>query len=127
MPTWVSVGALVVTLVVLGSHAFFVLGLMDAGVTWTDGEGAYGVAGRDLPDALPQGVAHVLMVVMVLAVPFGPFAVLASAAAALASLRASRGARDAVDALAVSTVVLALMLLVLLITWGDELWIWILD
>jgi len=127
VPTLVSAIFLAVTLVVLGSHIFFVVGLVDSGVTWRDGPRAYGVAGGDLPADLPEWIARLSGLVMVLAVLLGPLLVLVGLGAAVDSVWTSWRQRCRVDVLAASTVVLALALLVLLVTWGDELWVWMLD
>jgi len=122
-----SLAALVVALVVLGSHVHSVLDLGRSGVTSTSGVEAYGAPYSDLSDVLPPGVGHLVMLVVLLGVLLGPVVVLVAVVAAVPSLWASWRERHAVDVPALATVAAAVALCLLLAAWGDELWVWILD
>jgi len=123
----VSLAGLVVTLVVLGSHVHFIVDLLRSGVTSTSGAEAYGAPYVDLRGVLPPGVGHLVMIVLLLGVLLGPVVVLVAVAGAVSSLWTSWRERRSLDVPALGTVAAAVALCLLLGSWGDELWVWILD
>ncbi|RIJ50971.1 hypothetical protein DZG00_10690 [Clavibacter lycopersici] len=125
-PRWLGPALFAVAVVVLGGNVFHVLGLTASGITWTDGEAAYGVQGGDASAFLPPVLAHLVGGATVLAVLFGPL-VMAPITVIAAWLLWSSWRRRAWDLSASGTVLVAAALVVLLAYWGDELWVWILD
>jgi hypothetical protein len=125
-PRWLSSALFAAAVLVLGGDVFHVIGLAASGVTWTDGEAAYGARGGDASAFLPPGLSHLVGGATVLAVLFGPL-VAAPMAVIAAWLLWDSWRRRAWDVAASGTVLVAAALVVLLAYWGDELWVWILD
>ena len=118
---------LAMAVLVLGSTVYYVFGLADSGITWTDGQAAYGVPGAGDPSSLPPGLSNVVGMVLLLAFFFGPLLMVPIVFGAAWQLRSSWQRRSSVDIPAVATLIVSSALVVLLVYWGDELWVWALD
>lgn len=126
LPRWLMPSLAAMTSLVLVSHVFFVVSLARAGVTWRDGDAAYGVDAGDV-SGLPPGLAHAVAAGLLLAALLGPLLVLAATGVAALSVGRSVETRTAPQVSAVVVLVAAAALLALQVTWGDELWVWMLD
>lgn len=126
LPRWLMPSLAATTSVVLASHAFLVVSLAHAGVTWRDGDAAYGVDAGDI-SGLPPGLAHAVAAALLLAALFGLPPVLPATGVAALSVGRSAETRTAPLASAVVVLIAAAALLALQVTWGDELWVWMLD
>ncbi|PWJ45609.1 hypothetical protein SAMN06264364_1548, partial [Quadrisphaera granulorum] len=80
----------------------------------------------DVP-GLPPGLAHLVETLLLYLAFLGPLLVLAATGVAAPSVGRSVETRTAPQASAVVVLVTAAALLVLQLTWGDELWVWLID